>query len=38
MHVERYFREIRLFRIGPLTQEMVLNYIGEHVLDLPRSY
>lgn len=38
MHVERYFREIRLFRIGPLPQEMVLNYIGEHVLGLPRSY
>ncbi len=38
MHVERYFREIRLYRIGPLPQEMVLNFIAEHVLGLPRSY
>jgi acyl-CoA dehydrogenase len=37
-HVERYFREARLLRIAPISQEMVLNYIGEHVLGLPRSY
>lgn len=37
-HVERYFREARLMKIAPLPQEMVLNYIGEHVLGLPRSY
>ena len=37
-HVARYFREARLTRIAPLSQEMVLNYIGEHVLGLPRSY
>jgi acyl-CoA dehydrogenase len=37
-HVERYFREARLMRIAPISQEMVLNYIGEHVLGLPRSY
>jgi acyl-CoA dehydrogenase len=36
--VARYFREARLLRIAPLSQEMVLNYIGEHVLGLPRSY
>ena len=36
--VERYWREIRLFRIAPISQEMVLNYVGEHVLGLPRSY
>jgi acyl-CoA dehydrogenase len=36
--VERYWRECRLFRIAPISQEMVLNYIGEHVLGLPRSY
>ncbi|HZR81338.1 MAG TPA: acyl-CoA dehydrogenase family protein [Candidatus Binatia bacterium] len=36
--VERYWREARLFRIAPVSQEMVLNYIGEHVLGLPRSY
>ena len=37
-HVARYFREARLLRIAPLSQEMVLNYLGEHVLGLPRSY
>jgi acyl-CoA dehydrogenase len=37
-HVERYYREARLLKIAPLPQEMVLNYIGEHVLGLPRSY
>jgi acyl-CoA dehydrogenase len=37
-HVARYFREARLLKIAPLPQEMVLNYIGEHVLGLPRSY
>jgi acyl-CoA dehydrogenase len=37
-HVERYFREARLMRIAPISQEMVLNYMAEHVLDLPRSY
>jgi alkylation response protein AidB-like acyl-CoA dehydrogenase len=37
-HVERLWREVRLFRIAPITQEMVLNYLGEHVLGLPRSY
>jgi acyl-CoA dehydrogenase len=37
-HVERYFREARLMKIAPITQEMVLNYLAEHVLGLPRSY
>jgi acyl-CoA dehydrogenase len=37
-HVERYFREARLLRIAPISQEMVLNYLGSHVLGLPRSY
>ena len=37
-HVERYFREARLMRIAPISQEMVLNYTAEHVLGLPRSY
>lgn len=37
-HVARYFREARLTRIAPLSQEMVLNFLGEHVLGLPRSY
>lgn len=37
-HVERYFREARLMRIAPISQEMVLNYVAEHVLGLPRTY
>ena len=37
-HVERLWREIRLFKIAPITQEMVLNYLAEHVLGLPKSY
>ncbi|AEN07583.1 Isovaleryl-CoA dehydrogenase (plasmid) [halophilic archaeon DL31] len=36
--VERYFREARLTRLVPITQQLVLNFIGENVLDLPRSY
>ncbi len=37
-HVERYWREARLLRLAPISQEMALNYVAEHVLDLPRSY
>lgn len=37
-HVERYWREARLLKIAPISQEMVLNYISAKVLDLPRSY
>ena len=36
--VERYWREARLMRIAPISQEMILNYVTEHVLELPRSY
>ncbi len=36
--VERYFRESRLLKIAPVSQEMVLNSVSEHVLGLPRSY
>jgi acyl-CoA dehydrogenase len=36
--VERYWREARLMRIAPVSQEMVLNFVAEHVLGLPRSY
>nr|WP_264556231.1 acyl-CoA dehydrogenase family protein [Halocatena marina] len=35
---ERYFREARLTRLVPITQELALNYLGESVLGLPRSY
>jgi acyl-CoA dehydrogenase len=37
-HVERYFREARLPRIAPISQELVLAYIAQHVLGLPRSH
>ncbi len=37
-HVERYWREARLMRLAPISQEMALNYLAEHVLGLPRSY
>ncbi len=37
-HVERYWREARLMRLAPISQEMALNYVAERVLDLPRSY
>ena len=36
--VERYWREARLMKIAPVTQEMILNFIGQHELGLPRSY
>jgi len=37
-HVERLWREIRLYKIAPVSQQMVLNYLAEHVLGLPKSY
>ncbi len=37
-HVERYWREARLMKIAPVSQEMVLNFISSKVLGLPRSY
>ncbi len=37
-HVERYWREARLMKIAPISQEMVQNFVSEHVLDLPKSY
>ena len=37
-HVERLWREVRLLRNAPFSQEMVLNYISNQVLKLPRAY
>jgi acyl-CoA dehydrogenase len=37
-HVERYMREMMIARIAPVSREMILNYISERVLGLPRSY
>jgi acyl-CoA dehydrogenase len=36
--VERYFRESIIARIAPVSREMILNYIAERVLGLPKSY
>merc|ERR1711939_894263 len=37
-HVERYLRECFVPRIAPVSREMIMNYVGEKVLGLPRSY
>jgi acyl-CoA dehydrogenase len=37
-HVERYLRECIIPRIAPVSPEMILNFISEKVLDLPKSY
>ncbi|MFW0793531.1 acyl-CoA dehydrogenase family protein [Gordonia sp. CPCC 205515] len=37
-HIERLWREVRLLRNAPFSQEMVRNYISQQVLGLPRSY
>lgn len=37
-HIERKFREARLYRVAPVPQNLVLAYIAQSVLGLPRSY
>lgn len=37
-HVERYLREVLIARIAPVSREMILSYIAERVLGLPKSY
>jgi len=37
-HVERYLREIMLPRIAPVSREMIMSYVAERVLGLPKSY
>ncbi len=37
-YIERLWREVRLYKIAPISQQMALNYLAEHVLTLPRSY
>ncbi len=36
--VERWWREINLIRLAPVTQQMALNFIAEHILGMPKSY
>jgi acyl-CoA dehydrogenase len=37
-HIERKFRETRLYQIAPISTNLILSYLAEHVLDLPRSF
>jgi acyl-CoA dehydrogenase len=37
-HVERYLREVMMTRIAPVSSHMILNFLAEKVLDLPKSY
>jgi acyl-CoA dehydrogenase len=36
--VERKFRETRLYQVAPISTNLILSYVGEHVLGLPRSF
>jgi alkylation response protein AidB-like acyl-CoA dehydrogenase len=36
--IERKFREARLYQVAPISTNLVLSYIGEHVLGMPRTY
>ena len=36
--IERKFRETRLYQVAPISTNLILAYLAEHVLDLPRSY
>ena len=37
-NISRFFRESRLMKIAPVSQEMILNFLGANVLGLPKSY
>ncbi len=37
-HVERLFREVAVTRIAPITEQLIMSFIAEKVLDLPKSY
>jgi acyl-CoA dehydrogenase len=36
--IERKFREARLYQVAPISTNLILSYIAEHVLKMPRSY
>src|SRR5262249_31879830 len=38
VHIERKFRETRLYQTAPISTNLILSYLAEHVLGLPRSY
>lgn len=37
-HIERLWRDARLFKFAPVSEEMILNYVAAHCLGMPRSY
>ncbi len=37
-HIERKFRETRLYQVAPISTNLILSYVAEHVLGLPRSF
>lgn len=37
-NVERLYRESMIMRIAPISEQMIMNFIGEHVLGMPKSY
>jgi alkylation response protein AidB-like acyl-CoA dehydrogenase len=36
--IERKFRETRLYQVAPISTNLILSYLSEHVLGMPRSY
>ena len=36
--VERKFRETRLYQVAPISTNLILSYVSEHILDMPRSF
>ncbi|MGI9351198.1 MAG: acyl-CoA dehydrogenase family protein [Rhizobiaceae bacterium] len=36
--IERKFREARLYQVAPISTNLILSYLAEHILDMPRSY
>ena len=36
--IERKYRETRLYQVAPISTNMILSFVAEHVLGLPRSY
>jgi acyl-CoA dehydrogenase len=36
--IERKFRETRLYQVAPISTNLILSYVGEHVLGMPKSY
>ncbi len=36
--MERKYREARLYQVAPISTNLILSYVAEHVLGMPRSY